>query len=305
MIEKPCYICRSGGYTSVVVQTTDDHYLSLIDPALNAEARAIVRGDTCGFSYHSPTLSDSEIHTLYQKFRDTDFRGETPDTYFDRITSYPKDQSQNYQKTVRLNDLVLRFLPPKGHRSVYDVGSGGGVFLKTFLDHADGTWSAYGCEPTPSYAELSRRRLGIPIVSCLYEPRLFDRRFELITAIKVVEHASDPIAFLSGLREDLLDDGVVYVEVPNSREVFRLAPHHDQLLYVHLHFFSLPVFEYVCARAGFDIVWKEEPESASGEVDLVVALKKAPVRSANEFTFPLQDRASFDAQVAEAQRQLP
>jgi SAM-dependent methyltransferase len=243
----------------------------------------------CGFIYHTPTLDHEEVLLMYKNFRDTSFRGETPDEYFDRITRIPKEDSFNYKKTLLLNDLMTKFLPEKKKRSLFDVGTGGGVFVKTFLDYADGGWKAFGVEPTPSYAELASRRLHIPVKTGFYEPRIYDTTFDLITANKVVEHSGDAIEFLKGFYQDLSDDGMVYIEVPNAKEIFTLPPLHDQLLYDHLYFFSDKVMEYVCDKASFEIVWKSEPQNEKGEIDLIVVLKKKTACSLQkEFTFPLQ-----------------
>jgi SAM-dependent methyltransferase len=187
-----------------------------------------------------------------------------------------------------LNDLVRIFLPKKKIRTFYDVGTGGGVFVKTFLDHAVGSWTAYGVEPTESYAELAARRLNIPVIQGFYRPGLHSVKFDLITANKVLEHAEDSIEFLKGFHRDLALDGMVYIEVPNAKEIFTLPPDHDQLLYEHLFFYSANVFEYICAQADFEVVWKDEPQNAEGEVDLIVVLKKKLSSSKKkDFSFPL------------------
>ena len=132
----------------------------------------------------------------------------------------------------------------------------------------------WGGEPTRSYAELAAGRLGFLVKIQFYEPQLFDLRFDFITAIKVIEHAKDPIAFLKGLRQDLEDDGIVYVEVPNMKEIFTLPPDHDQLQYTHLYFYSDRVFEHFCRMASFQIVWMEQTLNRESDWDLNLILKK-------------------------------
>ena len=289
MVEKSCYVCGGSQHHEILRQDCDDHYLNLVNPKLNQEYRAIVVCESCGFVFHSPTLTDDEIAVMYERFRDTDFRNETPDHYFDRITTLPKSESLNYQKVQKLNLLIAKYGPARQHRTIYDVGIGGGVFVKTFLDYAEGKWEAYGVEPTRSYAELAARRLRILVKSQFYEPQLFDLRFDFITAIKVIEHARDPIAFLKGLRQDLEDDGIVYVEVPNMKEIFTLPPDHDQLQYTHLYFYSDRVFEHFCRMASFQIVWMEQTLNREGDWDLNLILKKDLARPDYARRMPLYD----------------
>ena len=186
----------------------------------------------CGFSYHNPTLSKRELTRLYDCYRDEFFRKESPDEYFDWITSLPHSESQNYKKTLRLDQLLEKYCGSlKGDKKncIYDVGTGGGVFVKTFLDHSRYAWQAFGLEPTPAYAALAKRRLSIPIANSFYRPRIFEPKFDLITANKVLEHSEDPIGFLRGLREDLDIGGMIYIEVPSVREVVTLPHDHPQL----------------------------------------------------------------------------
>jgi SAM-dependent methyltransferase len=288
MIEKPCYICGGAEHATVARQTFRDPYLSLISEALNRQERRIAVCLTCGFVFHSPTLTPDEIATLYERYRDSSFRGESADAYFDRITSLPPEQSFNYQKVMKLNRVLNNLRPECSVRRIYDIGAGGGVFLKTFLDHSPGRWEAAGVEPTPSYAELAARRLGVPVISGMYRAGLFSGHFDFITIIKVLEHAPDPIAFLSDVRRDLHDEGLVYVEVPSVREVATLLEDHDQLTYTHLYFYSAQTVAYIADQAGFELDSLEEVAQQGGDHDLVLLMRKrrGPPRS---WTFPLQN----------------
>jgi len=227
----------------------------------------------CGFSYHNPTLSKRELTRLYDCYRDEFFRKESPDEYFDRITSLPHSESQNYKKTLRLDQLLEKYCGSlKGDKKncIYDVCTGCGVFVKTFLDHSRYAWQAFGLEPTPAYAALAKRRLSIPIANSFYRPRIFERKFDLITANKVLEHSEDPIGFLRGLREDLDIGGMIYIEVPSVREVVTLPHDHPQLGYDHLMFFSKETLGYMAKKAGLLIHELNEVIHENGEVDLLL-----------------------------------
>ena len=80
-----CYICESGDASLVVEQKFVDKYLSLIDPTYNSRARSLVVCDRCGLVYRRPQIDEADATSLYQHFRDSSVRTETPDEYFDRI----------------------------------------------------------------------------------------------------------------------------------------------------------------------------------------------------------------------------
>lgn len=289
MIGEPCYICKDSRTETIATQIFQDPYLSLISERLNEEPRMIVVCVHCGFVFHSPMLTAGEIQHLYKHYRDASFRNETGDEYFNRITSLPKDQSLNYQKVQKLNPIIHSLLSPKPERTIYDIGAGGGVFLKTFLDYACGQWKAYGVEPTTAYAELATRRLSIPVVNGMYRPGLFEMEFDFISIIKVLEHVRDPVKFMQGVQHDLADDGIVYIEVPSFREIGTLPIDHDQLTYTHLYFYSEPVLRFIFDQALFEVVSLEEIAQPGGDWDLIAILRKRKNRHRKPVTFPLQN----------------
>ena len=71
-------------------------------------------------------LDTAETKKLYLLFRDRTIRSENPDEYFDRISSLPAGESENYQRCIWLDNEI----PRTG--KILDIGCGGGVFLHQF-----------------------------------------------------------------------------------------------------------------------------------------------------------------------------
>jgi SAM-dependent methyltransferase len=278
MIRTNCYLCGALPPTTLkstlLIQKHADPILELISEGLSKTNRRIIKCPSCGFVYRDPTLENSEIEILYTRYRDQRFRRESPDEYFDRITSIPDDQSQNFSKTTRIDFLFKTYATQESKPvlRLLDVGTGGGVFIHTFLRNSIYHWSAYGVEPTSSYASLAERRLGIPIVNSFYKPNLFNLKFDLITVNKVLEHTADPILFLQGLKQDLAPDGLIYLEVPSASEVLSLPVDHPQLTYDHLIFFSIETLSKIATIANLRVLFCDETSSPSGEADVIVAL---------------------------------
>ena len=74
------------------------------------------------------------------------------------------------------------------------------------------------------------------------------RKYDVISLFHVLEHAEDPIALLSTLRECLKPGGMLLIQVPNH-----LANHYDLLIYDHGTFFSKETLNCVLteAKLGF------------------------------------------------------
>lgn len=267
-----CILCCSGRKRTLEEQTFRDDYLELIAPDTHHEARRLVICEDCGFVYHDPQLDELDIQALYDRFRDASFRNESPDAYFDRITSLPRAESENYAKVEWLRAHVPEHLNRNGR--LLDVGCGGGVFIHTFLQSCSG-WSGAGVEPTASFAELAARRLGQPVIAGSYRSGLFDgARFDLITINQVLEHVLDPVAFLADVRHDLADSGMVYLEVPDIEDLGYLAPSHDRFMMQHLWVFSRTSLTNVCRRAGYAIVKLDQQVTVRQKRNIVALLSK-------------------------------
>ena len=267
-----CFICGSDQKKTVYEQRFKDRYLELINPVYQSEPRSLVVCQGCGFVYHDPQLDQSDITVLYSRYRDDSFRNESPNEYFDRITSLPKGESENYAKSEWLCGAIPDFMK-KGGR-LLDIGCGGGTFLRTFLEN-NPAWTACGVESTPLFAELARRRLNLPVMKCSYQSGLFPKqRFELISINQVLEHVLDPVAFLQDMRNDLAGEGYVYLEVPDILDLSHLPPEHDRFSMPHLWVFSESSLTNVCRRAGYEIRVLEHQVTVRHKRNLVVLLTK-------------------------------
>jgi SAM-dependent methyltransferase len=280
MRRRDCIVCESRDKQTLAEQEFRDDYLELIDPAYQRERRRLVVCGSCGFVYHDPQIDERDIAVLYERFRDSSFRSESPDAYFDRITSLSNAESENFAKVTWLRERLPELLERGG--SLLDIGCGGGVFIHTFLENC-ARWTGAGVEPTPAFAELAGRRLGQPVVAGSYRPGLFaPRRFDLVTINQVLEHVVDPIRFLVNVRRDLADGGVVYLEVPDVLDFASLEPTHDRFHMQHLWIFSEASLTNVCRRAGYAVVALDRQLTVRHKRNLVVVLAPAEAARADD-----------------------
>jgi len=249
----PCYLCGADDPVEIDRQEWSDAYLSLIDKKLNDQVRRLVACGACGFVQRDPKLTPEELTVLYERFRDLGMATEPPDAYFDRITTLPPAQSENHAKLEWLEPKLRAHFGAASPKSILDIGCGGGVFLYAFAQRFAGTQLA-GVEPTPAFAELARRRLKAQVVEGMYRRGAFEQKFDVICAIQVLEHVSDPVDFLSMVRDALTASGVVYLEVPDVADLGHLAPDHDRFMSQHLQVFSRASLTEVCRRSGLELL---------------------------------------------------
>lgn len=235
----------------------EDSYLKLLQLTLPDEERWWLRCVICGHFSNSVRLSAAELETLYQKFRDEEWRSESPDQYFDRITSLDPASSENFQK---MSLIITELGAAEGggisntNRRMLDIGCGGGVLLNTAKQFLDADWLFFGVEPTESFAELATRRTGASVVSDDYQHGLFDGlRFGLATCCQVLEHVSTPREFLRSIRLDLEDGGYLYLEVPDVSDFSTLENSHDRFMAQHISYFSSTLLVPLLSDTGFKI----------------------------------------------------
>jgi len=101
--------------------------------------------------------------------------------------------------------------------AVLDVGCGSGNFLRCMKQAG---FSAFGIEPSGSGSQYGRESHGIDIFHGMiedYAKQNFDRQFDAITLLNVLEHVTQPAQTVLRLRQALACDGVLAVVVPDAR----------------------------------------------------------------------------------------
>ena len=113
---------------------------------------------------------------------------------------------------------------PLGGRRALDVGCGAGL-LSEPLARLGAT--VIGLDAAPeniAAARLHAKGQGLVIdyrVGGIES--LGDERFDLVVSMEVVEHVTDPAAFLSGLAGALVEDGLLILSTPNRTPLSKLA----------------------------------------------------------------------------------
>jgi SAM-dependent methyltransferase len=115
-------------------------------------------------------------------------------------------------------------------RKLLEIGSNDGAFVRAAQSHG---FLAIGYEPN---AQAESTALNS------------STHYDIIVANHVLEHISDPIEFLNGLKKMLSPDGLLIFEVPNLNEY----PHESMAVFhEHLFHFTPNHLGYIFSRAGY------------------------------------------------------
>jgi SAM-dependent methyltransferase len=232
MIEAPCVVCDSREIADVW-RPRRDTYLESI--GLPGDASRKVLCLRCGLVYAQPRLESAELDRLYASFRPS----EVPDAH----------HLAAKQQLAQGDFDWLRSRLPIGPGGALEIGSSEGSFLRLL---AGAGWRASGVEPS-AFAEFGRTTYGLDIRRGLFEAMTFEERsFDLVVALRVLEHVADPRVFLRRIASLITARGFMYLEVPSAWK-----PRHrlnEFLGAQHLRLFTPASLVALIESEGFDSV---------------------------------------------------
>jgi 2-polyprenyl-3-methyl-5-hydroxy-6-metoxy-1,4-benzoquinol methylase len=149
--------------------------------------------------------------------------------------------------------------------TLLDIGTGHGLLPLLAMKRgyvAEGTdVSRHVCENLP-------QKIGIPIHHGAVEEIRFDKSFDIITLIHVLEHTESPVSTIKRCKELLNEGGFIVVVVPNYRSLdtrikdflskrnLKSRPFKHLALGHHNYVFSLENLELLGKLAGLRTVYK-------------------------------------------------
>jgi SAM-dependent methyltransferase len=192
----------------------------------------LYRCEECDLLLRHPILSPGDYVALY---------GPTASDHWTKPELRPEQR--------RIRDLVLERLPEGG--SVLDVGCSSGDLLCALPASIE----KYGVEPS-AQASARAEALGVRVLcATVNELPQCSKRFDVITAVDVIEHVESPLLFLQGLARNLAPGGQIVVSTGNSRTpiwMFVGPGYYYSHVFEHLSFISVRWCKYVSAN-GFEV----------------------------------------------------
>ena len=208
----------------------------------------------CGFKHKTPIPTEDELNQTYQH----EYYTQEKPLYLERYREDLDWWNMVYAERYEIFEQHL----PENHRTLLDIGSGPGFFL---LNGQNRGWKVKGIEPSERAAEHSQR-LGVDVVNSFFSietaPSL--GKFDAINMSEVLEHIPDPATLLSLVYDQLNEDGIVCIAVPNDFNPFQLvlrdhlgfkpwwvaAPH-------HINYFDFDSLHKLLERCGFEVIYEE------------------------------------------------
>ena len=208
-----CPLCSSMSQQTLIDLAFDEaplapflegFYAGRLAPAELANGRyRIQRCNECGFIFQDRVLDQAGMQLLYQD-------------WVDQATSLQKKQTAQAkfsgQYAGQVKTLARLFDKPPQQTRVLDYGMGWGYWCRMAQAHG---FDVRGCELS-ALRRKHARQLGVPVMDKLEQA---DVEFDFINANQVFEHLADPRQALNELCRYLHADGIVYLRVPDGRNV--------------------------------------------------------------------------------------
>ncbi len=175
---------------------------------------------------------------------------ENDDTYKELYTLNLQNLSD--KDKISLNNilnLILQYTNLDKGKSILEIGSSDGYFLDMFNQEG---YDCIGIEPSSAVEICKERYPYIKIIRDYYNPKLFNKNFDLIICRNVIEHLENPINFIISIKNLLKQEvGFVYFEVPNVQKILENKLY-TNLYHEHISYFHKELFELINISLGFE-----------------------------------------------------
>jgi SAM-dependent methyltransferase len=265
-----CLICGSTGHKPVFTYAAPDDYERTVGVGDVDYERAWVRCVHCGFHYshygRDPEILDRIYESAYRNASAV-WRGQDVRVTFAKVTALPASQSETKQRIDWIKGELAQhgIGQVNGHAHLLDIGGASGVFAYEFQDDR---WRSAVVDPSESGRFIEDDH-GIPYTQAAFRPGLFDRSFDLVSMVYVLEHLRAPEEALRNARHAVTARGGLYIEVPDAR-AFAQKPAEDDIFNAcHLWMFDPMSLRTLLGRSGFRVVAQEERQTARGHYALM------------------------------------
>lgn len=182
------------------------------------------------------------------------------DSELDRLTSlYEALEDRSYEEGEEFRGLQMRWLLRHCQRmrpaaqTLLDVGSAAGLLLREARDLG---LAAEGVEPSQSLARAAKDSGVVVHLGTLPHPALGERRFDVVTAIDVIEHVADPVALLRSSAQYVAPGGILALVTPDvgSLAARLLGERWWHFRLAHVCYFDRKSLDSAVTAAGLRVV---------------------------------------------------
>ena len=188
----------------------------------------------CGLIFENPRLSPQSLKSYYTE------GSIGSKIYGSTNVTHGTESTGDLARKEQFN-FIHSYLPKQGR--MLDVGARDNAFIKYWDDL---NYKIYALEPGPAFKTEST---NVTLINEFYEDYTPNKLFDVICIRHVLEHTFSPFFFLDKAWNDLADNGLIFIEVPNIYIPFVTIV--DFFIYYHTFNFSPVTLKSYLAKTGF------------------------------------------------------
>jgi 2-polyprenyl-3-methyl-5-hydroxy-6-metoxy-1,4-benzoquinol methylase len=197
----------------------------------------IYRCHACGLVYNGIKLRDKEESAYLSK---------------NFLQNYSKIYKKQYAYALEYMKILKNKV--KGEKML-DVGCGTGIFMEAAERIG---FKTIGTEPFKPSVKIARQKKLKVVNKILSKTKFSKKKFDLILAIEVIEHFSNPVKEFRIMSRLLKKDGLIILQTSNQSSLTSLikGKKRNYYYYDHLCYFSPKTLNYALDKVGLKIVKK-------------------------------------------------
>ena len=138
------------------------------------------------------------------------------------------------------------------NKSAIEVGCGRGDYLEIINKYIK---NSYGLEGSKSNYILAKKK-GLNVINGFISNKNFkitNKKFNAFFIFSYLEHIPNINDFLSGLNNNLEEDSIGIIEVPNFEKILKKNLY-SEFIVDHLYYFTNKTLDFLLQRNGFEII---------------------------------------------------
>ncbi len=171
----------------------------------------VFRCAQCGLSYLNPCLDAGGMAASYESSESLVALNDFHAGYYEYGSL--QEDTRTLREFNRSLDALERHLGPVSSKSLFEIGSGNGLFLAAARQRG---WTVAGVESSKRNVDLAREKFSIALDCGLFEEfQAGGQACDAVAMLDVLEHRSDPNDFLGKAVARIRKGGLILVAVPN------------------------------------------------------------------------------------------
>lgn len=259
---KYCSICNFKKFTLRFSYKKKPHIET--DFGIKNYSRSYYECDNCNHWTSNFVISDK----FYKNFYVKKTYGENYINKFNKIVNLRK-KSDNYLRSNRIENF-LREIKCKRFK-ILDVGSGLGIFPYEMNKRG---YEITAMDPDKTMVSFIKRKLKIKSINSDFKKLKTNKKFNLITFNKVLEHVEKPMIFLKKAKKHLSsNNSLIYIEVPDTNTAKKVSKNREEFAIEHINCFTEKSLIVMLELSGYELLEFKKVKEPSGKLTMYMFAK--------------------------------